>query len=258
MVGCGVRELIPGRVLQLCDAVAAFPEPLDRALPGATGDPVWLLHAHCYLILAGGGPVLVDTGIGPADGRAGRWLGVGGELPRLLPRAGVRPEDVTTVVLSHLHLDHVGWNAGPAGPTFPNATYVVQQAELDHSRATSGDPDGTHALQVGPLIEAGALRAVDGRHRLGPGLEVTRTPGHSPGHQSLSGDFGRAGRVLFAGDAFVHQAQIINPIQGYAHESDRSRAATTRAAILASAAEYPFLLAPAHLPHPVRLPLTDR
>ena len=78
-----------------------------------------------YLIRSDGRTVLVDTGLGPKPAEApdAPW----GQLMHDFQANGVRPEDVDTVVMTHLHRDHVGWNLLPQSekyvPTFPNARY---------------------------------------------------------------------------------------------------------------------------------------
>jgi glyoxylase-like metal-dependent hydrolase (beta-lactamase superfamily II) len=160
-------------VTVLCDAVAVFPEAVEAALPGWSPeyqswteatmpgniDPAggWLLHFHSYLVIGDSGTVLVDTGVGPAGGEAANWLGVAGRLPSLLARTGVSSEEIDTVILTHIHLDHTGWNVEQDHPRFTNATYVVQQAELDDVR---GGP--TYERTIKPIAAAGQLRAVAG------------------------------------------------------------------------------------------------
>nr|WP_258545220.1 MBL fold metallo-hydrolase [Micromonospora provocatoris] len=113
---------------------------------------------------AGDGPVtLVDAGIGPADSMAASWAPVPGRLPAELAAAGIDPADVRTVVLTHLHTDHVGW----AGPLFPNADHLIQRAEVDALELFHPE---LPARLLTPLRAAGRLRVVDGDGReLGAG-----------------------------------------------------------------------------------------
>ncbi|TWD80434.1 glyoxylase-like metal-dependent hydrolase (beta-lactamase superfamily II) [Kribbella amoyensis] len=240
-------------VTVLCDAVAVFPEPIEDALPGWSAehqawtaanlpgnvapDGGWLLHFHSYLVTTDGHAILVDTGIGPAGGEAAEWLGTPGRLPQLLTTAGVEPEEIDTVILTHIHLDHAGWTTSDDRPRFPRATYVVQQAEADHAR-----PGTTYRNLIAPIAEAGQLRTVDGETTVA-GLKLLPTPGHTPGHQAVLTD-----QAILAGDTLVHPAQARRPELPYVYERDVPVAITSRRTLLTLARTTGLPLAAAH-PH---------
>ena len=238
---------------------AAFPDATEadwaraRSVdPGAFGDgDGWLLDFRCFLVRdPGGRTVLVDTGVGPATSPAAAWAPVPGRLPDELAAAGVDPAEVDTVVLTHLHEDHVGWSVASDGvPTFPNARYVVQRREVD---ALPAD-DATWQYVVGPLRAAGQLDLVDGEQRLvtvggASTLAVVPTPGHTPGHQSVLVEADHQ-RLLITGDVLVHAVQLVNPDVGYRFEADEDLARRTRRAVLARARRDGAALAMAHPTH---------
>jgi glyoxylase-like metal-dependent hydrolase (beta-lactamase superfamily II) len=240
-------------VTVLCDAVAVFPEAVEEALPGwdashaawtaevmpgnVAGDG-WFLHFHSYLVTSNAGVVLVGAGVGPAGGDAAEWLGVAGRLPALLTAAGVEPTDVDAVVLTHIHLDHVGWAADGVQPFFPNAEYVVQRAELA--------PDSrTYEHRIRPIVEAGQLRAIEGAELL-RGMRLVPAPGHTPGHQVVVTD-----RAVLGGDVLVHPAQARWPELTYVYERDPAVAVTSRREVLALAAELGVPIAAAHTQAPL-------
>jgi len=236
----------------LCDAVAVFPERVSEALP-AWGDEEaawtgrvmpgnvrgegWFLHFHSYLVVGDDGVVLVDAGVGPAGGEAAEWLGVSGRLPGLLAQVGVEAAEVDAVVLTHVHLDHVGWASDGVRVGFPRAEYVVQRAELEHVRGGS-----TYSNRIRPIEEAGQLRVVDGEVAL-RGMRLVPTPGHTPGHQSVVTE-----RAILGGDVLVHPAQARWPELTYVYERDPAVAVTSRREILAMAAATGVPIAAAH-PH---------
>jgi N-acyl homoserine lactone hydrolase len=182
---------------------------VDALLPGE-GEGKWMtVGVPGYLIRADDGKViLVDTGIprtyvddpvGTAerDGMA-RWMRTSpGEenLPAgQLAKIGMRPEDVTHVVVTHTHFDH----AGGLGD-FPEAVHVIQRAERE--LATPVYPGFTWPEDV-------QWQIVDGDAALAEGVELLATPGHSPGHMSVMVELPKTGKVLLAIDAIYLPASL--------------------------------------------------
>ncbi len=267
-VTVGAFEVTP-----LLDASGPFFLGRQLAFPAATADDwqqaqaldptafgvgdVWHLDFRCYVVRGPGERlVLVDTGVGPADSPAAAWAPVPGRLPEELALAGIDPDEVDTVVLSHLHEDHFGWSVSPGGePRFPNARYVVQARET--ASLTAGDSAFDYV--VGPLRCAGMLDEVAGDTVLGASpvggaVRVTPTPGHTPGHQSVLVE--HAGRqVIITGDVLVHAVQLVDPDLSYRYEGDQDQARRTRRALLDRARGTDALLATSHLRQPfVRVP----
>src|SRR5947209_8367844 len=107
-----------------------------------------------------------------------------------LASLGLRPDEISIVVNSHLHFDHAGNNGA-----FPKATFVVQAEHLAFAKGKPNFP-GVY-WDIPELTYVGAL----GRSRVARGVEVVPTPGHAPGHQSLVVDLPETGRVVLTGDA---------------------------------------------------------
>ncbi|MEH1168112.1 MBL fold metallo-hydrolase [Micromonospora sp. CPCC 205539] len=250
-------------VTALTDGGGAFFQPRTEAFPQATPahwaeadrrdpdtvttDGQWWLPFRSFAIRAGDCPVtLVDAGIGPADAPAASWAPVPGRLPAELAAAGIDPADVHTVVLTHLHSDHIGWavTGTPGRPFFPNASYLLQRAEL--AAAESINP-GLPAGLIAPLRAAGQLRVVDGETTLTPGVRLLPTPGHTPGHQSVLLTAADE-RMLLTGDLLVHAVQLVDPTLAYAHEVDPATARLSRITTLRT--HSPTLLATPHLGTP--------
>lgn len=257
-------------VLALLDAHGPFPMPRQEAFPDASAadwrrarriDPAafgprgeWRLDFRCFAVRRPGGRfVLVDSGVGPAGSPASSWAPVPGHLPERLAAAGIEPEDVDAVVLTHLHEDHFGWSVGLDGvPTFPRARYVLQRTEI----AALAEDDAAMTYIVEPLRRTGQLHVVDGEVRMaGRGraavnsIGLVPTPGHTPGHQSVIVDGGRR-RIVITGDVLVHAVQLANPEVAYALEGDQEAARRTRRELLERAADERALLATAHLNRP--------
>ncbi|MFJ4648669.1 MBL fold metallo-hydrolase [Streptomyces bobili] len=251
------------------DATAAHWAEADRYDPGAVdSEGRWRLQFRAYAIRGEKGLTVVVAGIGPADSPAGAWAPVPGVLPESLAAAGIDPAEVDTVVLTHLHTDHVGWavvteaavpsrggaaggTPSPAGatsgrrPYFPNAEYLLQRAEFDALDALN--PQLRETLTE-PLAAAGRLRLLDGDTPLRVGRAVA-TPGHTPGHQSVLVADGRE-LALVAGDLLVHALQLLHPELAYAHENDPETARRSRERMLSRATATTLHLATPHLTEP--------
>lgn len=197
--------------------------PLGLAAP----DPGHLV-AHCLVIEAPDGLVLVDTGYGSEDVADPRRLGPARHLlgARLDPeqtaaahvrRLGHDPADVRHVVVTHLDLDH----AGGLGD-FPDATVHVHADELAVAQARRGDTRLRYRpahWAHGPRWSAHATPDGDRWHgfervslveEVGIDLALVPLPGHSAGHVGVAVDTG-AGWLLHAGDAFLHPDEIATP-----------------------------------------------
>jgi glyoxylase-like metal-dependent hydrolase (beta-lactamase superfamily II) len=163
---------------------------------------------RCLLARDGRHTVLIDTGYGTkttAKERERMGLEAGDVLVEGLAALGVAPDDVDTVVLSHLHFDHAGGATrhdatGRTVATFPRARLVTQRGEWEV--ATSGAPELAAMYpqeHVRPLADTGRLELVEGDVEIVPGLRAWVTPGHTRWHMSLVLESGGQ-TALFLGD----------------------------------------------------------
>ena len=179
-----------------------------------TADGKLELNVGSFLVRSEGRVILVDTGIGEdSSGFDDAQLRPAAQA---LADAGVSAADVDAVVMTHLHVDHVGWNVaaaedGPA-PLFPNARYHVARADWRaFSRMARMNGAPYLQTQVLPLEELGVLELFEGEVALTSEVVTLPTPGHTPGHTSL--------RVSSEGETAVIAGDATHiPLQ--AHETD--------------------------------------
>ena len=213
------------------------------------------MSVHALLVESRDVRLVVDTCFGNDRPRA--LLGgtpLATPFLRDLERAGWTRERVTTVVCTHLHVDHVGWNTMRAGdawvPTFPNARYLIGKAELAHWSADT-DPEQRAILadSVRPVIDAGLVDLVEPDHRISEEIRLVATPGHTPGHASVAID--SAGeRAVISGDMTHHPCQLARPDWSAATDTDPRASEATRRAHFARWAQERRLVIGTHFAPP--------
>ena len=190
-----------------------------------------------FLVREGDRVVLVDTGIG--DLTAGPFSG--GRLLVELAALGVKPEDVTDVVLTHLHFDHVGWTTHHGEIVFPRATYRCDQRDWDHF--VGPDPGATKKLS--PL--AGQLETWDANGALFPGIDVLSAPGHTPGSTIVVLSSGTE-RAMLLGDVVHCPIELVDDEWAGMADVDPALAKATRVALARELEGADVPVAGAHFP----------
>ena len=200
--------------------------------------------------------ILVDTGCGAAFGD------VGGRLVGNLAAAGVRPEQVTVVVLTHLHGDHFGGLADPATnePVFKNARFVLFRREHDF---WMNSPD-LAASKLPPEVRAqfvqsaqAAVNALKGKwelvapqDRVLEGVEFLAAPGHTPGHLAIAFTSGSEQLINLADVAHHSAISFAHPEWPLAFDTDPQQASETRRSFFDRAATDRARVFGVHLPFP--------
>ncbi len=275
-VGSGRDELVPSRyavrigeieVLIISDGVLPLPtkmlghnvEPAARAawldhmfLPPDAFD--WALNA--VVVRSGRQTILIDAGLGSDPDL---HLPRAGQLIKRLEAAGIDLASVTDVVLTHMHMDHVGGLIvdGVQERLRPDLRIHVAAAELEfweapdfsHTNMPQGFPDALRAAakQFAKTYRSN-LRPFDEVHEVAPGVVVRRTGGHTPGHSVVR--LASVGDALtFAGDA-VFAVGFEQPDWHNGFEHDPDEAARVRVRLLRELAETGELLVATHLPFP--------
>ena len=172
-----------------------------------------VLSIHAFGIAAGDRRIIVDTCIGN-DRHIPGMEALNLQTPFLsdLADAGFPREEVDTVICTHLHFDHVGWNTmlvdGEWVPTFPNARYLLCRDEWEHwNREGASGYAATIDDAVRPVVDAGLADLVASDHRVTDEIRLEATPGHTPGHVAVHVESG--GRhALITGDLAHHPVQL--------------------------------------------------
>ena len=224
------------------------------------GPDIWRNHYGCYLLRSQGRTILVDTGLGSKATNPGAVNlfggGIDGQLLAELHTAGVRPEEVDTVFLTHCHPDHVGWNLSQGGtgprPTFPRARYVVHQTDWATFKQPKVQAETRFSFweqTLGPLETLGVLDLLPGERALTSEITAIPTPGHTPGHMSLVIVSGGQ-RALIMGDVAVHPAQVTETDWPMAQDMDQPLAAQCRREVFDRVEAEHMPLVVCHFPGP--------
>ncbi|MGE0313986.1 MAG: MBL fold metallo-hydrolase [Lautropia sp.] len=205
--------------------------------------------------------IVVDTCLG--NDKRGRevphWNGLQTGFLQDLADAGLPRESIDTVLCTHLHVDHVGWNTmfvdGKWVPTFPNARYLIAAPEYAHWRArhdaalAAGTPSPIFDDSVAPVFDAGLVDLVDVGYRICDEVRLLPTPGHTPGHVSVEIASGNE-RALISGDFVHHPCQLAMPQWTASVDDDPSLSTRTRRETLARLAGEGTLLIGTHFAGP--------
>ena len=243
---------------------------LDGAKPEIVHTQPWLLPNHAtaqgrmfinfqaFVIKAGQRRIMIDTCVG-AD--RDREFPVFNHMQTTfledLASIGVSTDDVDTVLCTHLHFDHVGWNTrlvnGRWVPTFPKARYLFSRKEYEHWIMLR-DTGGYHAINhlqdsIDPVVAAGLVDFIDHDHKLSDEIRLLPTPGHTPDHVSVYVS-SQGEQAVITGDLMHHPIQVAMPAHHATFDMDKPAGAKTRAAFVSQFQEKPVLVIGSHFADP--------
>ncbi len=225
-----------------------------RAMVAETGRLIFPIQS--YLVRTRRHNILIDTGVGDHKRRERpHWnMCTGRVLINRLAAAGIGPEQIDFVIHTHLHADHVGWDArwikGDWIPTFGNATYIIVREEWEHWKKVQEIEHLKHITDsVLPVVAAGRAELVPENFSLDDEIRLESTPGHSPHHVSivLKSDDQQA---VIAGDIMHTPAQCAEPRWAVRPDFDRNLARKTRRAFLKRCSDSGTLVCMTHFASP--------
>jgi glyoxylase-like metal-dependent hydrolase (beta-lactamase superfamily II) len=214
---------------------------------------------NCLVIKTPQGNVLVDAGTG---GKAG--VADGGRLLSNLAAIGMKPSDISHVIISHLHPDHIGglFEGGAATfsnqRVFKNAEHVITKREWDtidnpspgaKIRPAAIQPFFETVLKSAKASLTGKIKFVEAGDQILPGIEIISTPGHTAGHIAVKITSGNQ-QLIHLVDSVTHHVLGFAPDLRLLFDEDASLAATTRAKILDQVATDRTLVMGYHFPWP--------
>jgi glyoxylase-like metal-dependent hydrolase (beta-lactamase superfamily II) len=208
-----------------------------------------------FLIHDGKNLTLIDAGTAACFGP-----GLG-QIPNQLRAAGYRPEDVSTVLLTHAHPDHLcGVLNADGSMTYPKATVWLAQEDADYWLNPESEKTATDFFKplfgmarnaVAPYQKARQFRRFSTKDTLPNGIQLLPSHGHTPGHSSFLIDAGSGGKLLVWGDiVHYHAVQFAHPEASFEPDSDHQAAVVSRRKLMQQAAAAGWWVAGAHLPFP--------
>jgi glyoxylase-like metal-dependent hydrolase (beta-lactamase superfamily II) len=241
----------------------AAPEEFNRVLQQGFQGEKLTVDCNVLLVDTGQNKVLIDTGSGLLNGATV------GKLIENLQQALIKPSDITAVILTHAHGDHVGGLNGKSGLTFPNARYFIGKQEWNFWTGNSVDLPkfGGPAEMKKQMIEIaktqlGLIRdrvtQFDVNQEFLPGFTAIPAYGHTPGHVAIRIASGNAVMVHTGDTVHTNTINLWNPSWKPIFDADREMAATTRQAVLEKIARDRTLMFAYHFPYPGIGHLRDR
>lgn len=253
-IGNGTLTTISDGHLTLPGSFLFAPMPKDELLPllkeAGVSETTLMPECNVSLFQDDQNTVLFDVGSGP-DFQASA-----GKLLEGLDHAGVAVEDVTHVVFTHAHPDHI-WGLLDEfdDPVFYEATYMIGRAEWDYwwnpdTVNTIGEARAAMAVGARRRLEAieNSVEFFDGDQEILPGVQAVSTAGHTPGHMSFEIRSG-SDAAMVIGDAIGnHHVAFVKPDWPSGSDQDAEMAATTRTGLFDRIVADGLKIAGFHLP----------
>jgi glyoxylase-like metal-dependent hydrolase (beta-lactamase superfamily II) len=264
-----IGEVTITRILEL-EATGGTRFILPQATPEVIREIGWLaphfadetgrlrMSIHALVVETPDRRIIVDTCIGNDKQRdIPTWSNLQTSFLQDLEAAGFPPERIDTVLCTHLHVDHVGWNTRLEGgrwvPTFPKARYLIGRAEFDYWRDQEAGAEHPERSpfhdSVQPVFDAGLVDLVETDHQVCPEVRLEPTLGHTPGHVSIRIRSGGQ-EALITGDFAHHPCQLAHPEWASNADFDKAASTATRRRVFGDLAGSEVLVIGTHFASP--------
>jgi glyoxylase-like metal-dependent hydrolase (beta-lactamase superfamily II) len=247
-------EVTGGSRFILPDATPEAVQPIAWLQPHFADERGRLkMSIHSFVVETPAKRMVVDTCLGndKQNRRIPTWNNLQGSYLDDLAAAGYPRESIDTVLCTHLHVDHVGWNTmlidGKWVPTFPRARYLMGRIEFEHwsGQNTREDMLAVFGDSVQPVYDAGLVELVETNAQLSDEISLTPTLGHTPGHVSVR-IASRGEQAMITGDFLHHPCQIAHPEWASTADFDPAQAQATRERVFGELAGAPVLVIGTH------------
>ncbi|MEM9603022.1 MAG: MBL fold metallo-hydrolase [Pseudomonadota bacterium] len=219
----------------------------------AGGPDAFPFPVTAYLLQSAERTILIDAGFGDLEA-----FGPGfGRARTALAATGVTPEDVDTVIVTHLHPDHIpGLLAGQA-PAFPNAELIIYETEVQHWTDDSRMGHAPEPMRLWFRLANEVLGAygdqvtrVQDGFEAAPGVRLESSPGHTPGHSLVHIDGGEHELLMLADTVSHIDLATALPRTRFAFETDTVQAVESRLRVFDKVAADQVLIAGSHIHFP--------
>jgi glyoxylase-like metal-dependent hydrolase (beta-lactamase superfamily II) len=238
----------------LPEATPEWLQSIDWMHPFIDAEGNMVLSIHALILETPSQCIVVDTCIGNDKERTyPAWNRMQRRFLDDFVGAGFALDRIDTVLCTHMHVDHVGWNTrlvdGSWQPTFPNARYLFAEKEWAHWSREPQEYGPVIEDSVQPIFDAGLATVVGETHRVCDEVQLEPTPGHTPGHVSIHVS-SRGEEAVITGDMIHHPCQMVRPDWSSNADVDKTASAVTRNAFLDRYAERPVLIIGTHFAAP--------
>ena len=252
-------------VTALCDGYMAYEnfdifrdadqEKLKTCLATETRVSPPVISINAFLVRDGLRTILVDCGSGDIMGPTC------GRLPELLVSLGILPQDISDIMLTHIHPDHSNGLTNPVTgfKNFPNATVHVHAEEIRHWFDDAAKSQATERqkrvyfdagrIQITPYL-AGAVQTFDRECEISPGITALPSTGHTPGHSCYILRSEDEAMIIWGDTVHVPEVQLAYPDVGMIFDTDTPAAARSRRKILQRCVDENLLVAGMHIHFP--------